>query len=103
MLDLRNMKKLLVDKRVLHYIWLVDDIIEAQENAPWFTKALKIYNKTLKFGGKNYWSIVRKYIIPTTNDSTLGINNACVVATFMAELELNISQIITNNIRDKVL
>lgn len=45
--ELKRVKNLTIDDKLLYYKWLLDHIAEAEENAPWMNGE-KIYKCTLK-------------------------------------------------------
>lgn len=82
---MKQVKKLTVDYKLVHYRWLIDHITKNEENAPWVNRE-DICKHSLKFSTKAWWSVVRHCITPISNENILGITNAGMVASFIVEL-----------------
>lgn len=72
--SLKGVKKLNMDDKLMNYRWLAGYIAENDENALLVNRE-SIYNHTLKFLAKAWWSMVKYNIVPTTNNNNLGATN----------------------------
>lgn len=95
--QLKRVKKLSIIGKCIHYGWLVGNIVEAGENVP-LVNTTSIYKHSLKFTIKAWWSVVKYQIISISNDNTLGVTNACLVATLVSKVDLNTPWIIVEEI-----
>ncbi|MCD7463867.1 hypothetical protein HAX54_051587, partial [Datura stramonium] len=78
-------------------------IDEDKERAEWITSGKLIYKVSLNFLAKSWWSTVRHHLAPTVNDNALSADRAALVACIMSEYLLNIPQIISVEIRERVV
>lgn len=81
MLELRKVKMLSMEVKLMHYKWLADHIIEVNERTDWVIGAT-IYKPTLSLTSKEWLSIVRHCIVPTSNDNILSVEKDGLVVAF---------------------
>ncbi|KAK4359792.1 hypothetical protein RND71_022021 [Anisodus tanguticus] len=81
-----------------HRVWAASVI--AKETPDWIDPPISIHKNTLKNEAKFWLSIICSRVLPSFNDTNIGLEKAIMIACLMSELGINVEEIIQDEIQD---